>query len=281
MLVDLALHTEGNRLLAFARKPAPVQVTMLGMPGTTGLTAIDYRITDRYLDPPGRTDADYVEQSIRLPHCFWIFVPPDEVLPVSPLPAARKGFLTFGCLNQFAKVSRPAQELWVKILHRLPGTRLIIQAPPGRHRDAVRARFAQAGVAGERIVFLPKAVKREYFARYHDIDLGLDPFPYNGHTSTQDALWMGVPVVTLAGNTVVGRGGVSILSNLNLADLIAATPEEYVEIAVRWAGHWDKLARVRSGLRERMEASPLTDSRGYAGDVEAALRRMWTAWCVS
>ena len=279
ILVDLALHTAGNRMLVFARKPAPVQVTMLGLPTTTGLDTIDYRLTDPYLDPPGTNDADYTEQSIRLPHCFWIFRPPDDSPPVTTLPAERNGFVTFGCLNQFAKVTPQALNLWVKILQALPGARLVIQAQPGSHCAAVLARFSQGGIAGERVEFAARAPRRAYFERFQNLDLGLDPFPYNGHTSTLDALWMGVPVITLAGPTAVGRGGVSMLSNLGLTELIARTPEEYVAIAVRLAGDRARLAALRGGLRQRMQASPLTDGKQFAAGVEAAFRRMWKTWC--
>jgi protein O-GlcNAc transferase len=279
ILVDLALHTAGNRMLVFARKPAPVQVTMLGLPATTGLDTIDYRLTDPYLDPPGTTDADYTEVPIRLPHCFWIFQPPDDSPPVTTLPAEHNGFVTFGCLNQFAKVSPPALNLWVKILQALPDARLVIQAQPGSHLAPVRTLFAQGGIAGERIEFAARAQRHVYFERFQNLDLGLDPFPYNGHTSTLDALWMGVPVITLAGRTAVGRGGVSILANLGLPELIAQTPEQYVAIAVRLAGDRARLAAVRAGLRERMQAAPLLDGKQFAGDVEAAFRGMWQTWC--
>jgi protein O-GlcNAc transferase len=279
ILVDLALHTAHNRMLVFARKPAPVQVSMIGMPSTTGLTTMDYRLTDPYLDPPGQNDADYTEQSIRLPHCFWIFPPPDDSPPVTPLPAEHNGFVTFGCLNQFAKVSPPALSLWVKILQALPDARLVIQAEPGSHRDTVHARFAHGGIAAHRVAFVAKAPHRTYFERFQNLDLGLDPFPYNGHTSTLDALWMGVPVITLAGRTGVGRGGVSALSNLGLSELIADTPQQYVETAVLLAKDLARLAELRAQLRQRMQASPLTDGKQYAADVEAAFRGMWKEWC--
>jgi predicted O-linked N-acetylglucosamine transferase (SPINDLY family) len=281
ILADLALHTAGNRLLVFARKPAPVQVTVLGMPATTGLDTIDYRLTDPYLDPPGASDGAYSERSIRLPGCFWVFSPPDNAdrLKVAALPASRNGYVTFGCLNQFAKVSRPVLELWVEILRSVPRSRLILQSPPGRHRESVRERFAQGGVAGDRLDFATDAPREEHLHRYDHLDLALDPFPYNGHTSTLDALWMGVPVITLAGRTAVGRGGVSILSNVGLPELIAATPSEYVAIATRWASDIERLARLRPVLRSRLEASPAADTRQYAADVDAAFRRMWQTWC--
>ena len=266
-------------MLVFARKPAPVQVTMLGLPATTGLDTIDYRLTDPYLDPPGASDADYSEQSIRLPHCFWIFQPPEDSPAVTALPAERNGFITFGCLNQFAKVTPPAWKLWVEILQTLPCARLIIQAQPGSHRDAVRALFRQGGIAETRLDFAARGPRRTYLERFQELDLGLDPFPYNGHTSTLDALWMGVPVVTLSGRTAVGRGGVSILANLGLPELVARTPEEYVAIAVAWARDRVRLAALRGGLRQRMEASPLMNGRQFAADVEAAFGWMWKAWC--
>jgi predicted O-linked N-acetylglucosamine transferase (SPINDLY family) len=279
ILVDLALHTAGNRMRVFARKPAPVQVTMLGLPATTGLSTIDYRLTDPDLDPPGVSDADYSEQSIRLPHCFWIFQPPAESPPVGALPALRNGFVTFGNLNQFAKASRPALELWLKILQVLPESRLVLRSQPGGHRDGVRALFCAAGVSADRVEFTGSVPRLEYLQRYHELDVCLDPFPYNGHTSTLDALWMGVPVITLVGRTAVGRGGKSILTNMGHPELIAETPERYVAIAVELAGDRARLAALRAGLRRRMQSSPLVDGPGYAADVEAAFRKMWTTWC--
>jgi predicted O-linked N-acetylglucosamine transferase (SPINDLY family) len=279
ILVDLALHTATNRMLVFARKPAPVQVTMLGLATTTGLGTIDYRLTDPYIDPPGQGDIHYSEQSIRLPHCFWCYEPALDADPVAELPARRNGFVTFGCLNQFAKVNKPVLQLWARILQSVPGARLVLQSPAGAHQGAAIALFADAGVTPDRIEFAPMLPFRDYLARYHDLDLCLDPFPFCGGTTTMDALWMGAPVITLAGRTAVGRGGVSILSNLGLTELIAHTPEQYVAIAVAWGQDWHRLAKVRAGLRQRMKASPLADGRRYAADVEAALRRMWKDWC--
>jgi predicted O-linked N-acetylglucosamine transferase (SPINDLY family) len=280
ILVDLAVHTAGNRMLVFARRPAPVQVTMLGMPATTGLAAMDYRVTDPYLDPPGGGDENYAENLIRLPHSFWWYHPLDGTPQVQPLPALEKGYVTFGCLNNFVKVSRPALKLWLRILQAaVPGSRLVICARTGSHLDAVRALFAEGGVAQDRVEFTPWTSQARYFARYRDLDLSLDPFPYNGHTSALDSLWMGVPVITLAGRTAVGRGGVSILSNVGLPELIADTPDRYVEIAVDWASDLARLSALRAGLRERLRGSPLMDGAGYAADVGAALRRAWQAWC--
>jgi len=279
ILVDTSLHTSGNRLLVFARKPAPVQVTMLGLPSTTGLGTMDYRLTDRYLDPPGMTDGDYTERSIRLPNCFWCYQPPEGTPTVAELPATRNGFVTFGCLNQFTKVNRPVLQVWSKILQSLAGSRLLIHSQPGSHREAVRALFQTDGIAADRIEFAAKVPLLSYFQRYHDLDLCLDPFPHSGGTTTLDSLWMGVPVVTLAGRTGVGRGGVTILSNVGMTELIAESPEQYVDIAVQWASDLPRLRSVRARLRQRMESSVLMDGTRYAADVETAFRRMWETWC--
>jgi predicted O-linked N-acetylglucosamine transferase (SPINDLY family) len=278
ILVDLTMHMANNRIPVFARKPAPVQVAYLAYPGTTGLATMDYRLTDSYLDPPGETDADYTERSVRL-RSFWCYDPPHETPPVGPLPAERNGYVTFGCYNNFAKVSQPALELWARVLQAVPGSRLVVLAPVGRCRDSVHGLFQRAGIAGDRVAFVARTDLRAYLERYHEIDVGLDPFPYNGHTSTLDSLWMGVPVVTLAGRTAVGRGGVSILSNVGLPELIARTPEEYVAIAVGLAGDLPRLRALRAGLRARMEISPLRDARQFAAGIESAYRTMWQEWC--
>ena len=279
ILVDLSLHTAGNRLLVFARKPAPVQVTMLGLPSTTGLDTIDYRLTDPWFDPPGARDDDYSEQSIRLPRTCWCYQPPEDAPAVTPLPSLKTGFITFGCLNQFAKVSSGALQLWVRVLQAVPGAHLVLQAQPGAHRDHVRALFAEAGIAPERLAFDGKVPLNDYLARYQDIDLCLDPFPYTGGVTTMDALWMGVPVITLSGRTGVGRSGVSILTNVGLPELIAQTPDQYVDCAVALAGNRDRLSELRGGLRRRMQASPLMNGSQYAADVEAAFRLAWRTWC--
>jgi predicted O-linked N-acetylglucosamine transferase (SPINDLY family) len=279
ILVDLALHSARNRLLVFARKPAPVQVTMVGMPATTGLMAMDYRLTDPYLDPPGTGDDAYSEQSIRLPHSFWCYQPPEEAPPVSELPARDRGFVTFACVNQFVKVSHAAIALWIEILHGVPTARLVIESQPGGHRETARALFEAGGIAADRVEFTPKLPRKAYFERFRTLDVGLDPFPYNGHTSSLDALWMGVPIITVRGRTAVGRGGVSMLSNLGLPELIAETPRQYVAIAVQWAGNLPGLGRLRAELRQRLQGSPLMDQKKYAADVDAAYRQMWKSWC--
>jgi predicted O-linked N-acetylglucosamine transferase (SPINDLY family) len=199
--------------------------------------------------------------------------------PVNELPAKARGFITFGCLNQLAKVSGPALTLWSQIVRALPGARLVLQAHPGRHRDEIARLLQGGGISPERVEFVAKAPRSTYLKRYHDLDLCLDPFPYNGHTSTFDALWMGVPTISLAGRTGVGRAGVSLLSNVGLTELVAESPEDYMAIALRWANDKVALTRLRAGLRQRMQSSPLVDGKGYAEGVEAALRRMWETWC--
>jgi predicted O-linked N-acetylglucosamine transferase (SPINDLY family) len=278
ILVDTTLHTARNRLLVFARKPAPIQVTMFGTPTTTGLPTMDYRLTDPYLDPPGAVDDAYTERSIRLPDCYWCYEASDWAPPVGELPARKKGHITFGCQNQFAKVSRPTLELWARILARVPGARLVIQSHPGSHLDPARRLFEACAITTDRVEFVPRMLKPQYFQSYGELDLCLDPFPYNGHTTTLDSLWMGVPVVTLAGRTAVGRGGVSILSNVGLTEMIARDPEEYVEIAVSLARDLGRLAELRAALRERIRASPLMNIEQFAADVESAFRGMWERW---
>jgi protein O-GlcNAc transferase len=279
ILVDLTLHMENNRLLTFALRPAPVQVTWAGYPGTTGLSAIDYRLTDPNLDPPGLDDAHYAEQSIRLPDSFWCYAPePDDPVP-NPLPALAQGVVTFGCLSNFCKLNDEVLRVWARVLHEVAGARLLLLAPAGSHRQRVRERLAVEGVSPERVAFEPVRPREEYLALYHRIDLGLDPFPYNGHSTSLDSLWMGVPVVTLPGRTVVGRAGVSQLRTLGLPELIARDVDHYVRLAVELAHDLPRLAGLRAGLRARMCGSPLMDAARFARGVEAAYRQMWRRWC--
>jgi len=279
ILVDLALHTIGNRLRVFAHKPAPVQVTFAGYPGSTGLRAIDYRLTDPYLDPPGLNDDWYAEKSYRLPHSFWCYDPQTETPAVAPLPALPNGFVTFGCLNNFCKVNDGVLELWGRVLGAVEGSRLLLLAKQGSHRQRTRDFFVQQGIAAERIEFFSFKPRGEYLALYHQLDIGLDTFPYNGHTTSLDSFWMGVPVISLVGPTVVGRAGLSQLTNLGLEEMAAQRPEIFVGLAVELAGDLPRLQALRAGLRERMKGSPLMDATGFARDIEQAYRVMWRTWC--
>jgi protein O-GlcNAc transferase len=283
ILVDLAMHTAGNRILVFAQKPAPVQVAFAAYPGGTGLETMDWRLTDPFLDPPGQTDADYVEKSYRLPDSFWCYdaramdCRTDEA--PAPLPALTNGFLTFGCLNNFCKINPGVLDLWARVLNALPSSRLLMRAPAGDTRQRVLDNLARHDVPAARIEFVVHLPRSEYLAQFNRIDLCLDTFPYNGHATSLDALWMGVPVISRLGQTVVGRAGLSQLSNLNLTELLARSDEEFVSIAVQWASDLPRLAELRRTLRQRMLASPLMDAEKYTRGVENAYRFMWQLWC--
>lgn len=279
ILVDLAMHLGGNRLLAFAQKPAPVQVAWQAYPGTTGLWAMDYRLTDPWLDPPGSFDADYSERSIRLRDSFWIYEPMVGELLVNPLPALASKSVTFGCLNNFCKMNDGVLTLWARVIRELESSRLILLAPQGSARQRVLNTLGQHGINPNRIDFVGLQPRPQYLQTYHRIDIGLDTFPYTGHMTSLDSLWMGVPVVTLIGQTVVGRAGWSQLHNLGQVELAAHTPEQFVEIAVGLAKDLDRLAELHRSLRSRMEASPLMDRQRYAQSAEIAYRQMWRELC--
>ena len=294
ILVDLALHSAHNRLLAFARKPAPVQVTFAGYPGTTGLRAIDYRLSDPYLDelpiadcrlPNASGISSFIiphlslhsETTVVLPRCFWCLEPRDSDPPVKDPPALTNGFITFGCLSHFSKITNDTLlNCWREVLLRVPNSRLLVLAP----RGSVRAQFNNSeflkGIEPQRIEFADRCPRPRYMELYNRIDICLDTFPYNGHTTTLDALWMGVPLVTRYGDTTVSRGAFSILSNAGLAELAARTPEEFVEIAVSLAENLPRLAELRSMMRDRMRQSPLMDVKRFTRDIESAYLEMWS-----
>jgi protein O-GlcNAc transferase len=278
ILIDLALHMADNRMLMFARKPAPVQVTYLGYVGTTGLATMDYRISDAQLDPPGN-EAVYAEQTVRLPRSYWCYEPADATPQVSPLPSASAGYITFGCLNNFAKVSNAALELWAKILLSAPKSRLLLHAHLGSHRNRVIERMTNHGIDASRIEFVPATDWQQYMQHHARLDIALDPFPYGGGITTLDGLWMGVPIVTIKAKTAVGRAGCSILHTLGLPDLIADSPEEYVKIASELAHDQPRLIELRSTLRQRMQRSPLTNAAEFARDMETVYRQIWQTWC--
>ncbi len=275
ILVDLSMHTAKNRLLLFARKPAPIQATYLAYPGTSGLDTIDYRITDPHLDPPGSADERYTERSIRLDETYWCYEPAMESPEVNRLPAIAKGFVTFACLNNFCKNSAAAIQTWCRILAAVPNSRLLLYAAIGSHRDAVCQKLSESGIDPNRLNFVDRVPFSQYMQQYHNIDIGLDPFPYVGGTTTCDALWMGVPVVTLGGQTAISRGGVSILTNVGIPELIAESPDQYVRLAADLAGDLPRLTHLRSNLREKMRMSPLMDAPRFARNMEKAYREMW------
>jgi protein O-GlcNAc transferase len=282
VLIDLAGHTAGGkRMLLFARKPAPVQASWLGYLNTTGLDAIDYRITDWHACPAG-WERYHTEQLMRLPNSQWCYSPPEEAPDAGPLPALREGAVTFGAIQNFAKVTPQVIRLWSRVLQKVPGARLLIVAPGMEQTfELVARQFARNGVDPGRIRIQGRVPVHDYFALHHRVDINLDTFPYTGGTTTCHALWMGVPVVALSGRTMASRGGASVLNVVGLPQLVAGTEEEYVEIAAALSGDPERLDRLRRELRERVAASPLTDARTFVRDLEAAYRAMWRQWCLS
>ncbi|HKO46563.1 MAG TPA: tetratricopeptide repeat protein [Polyangiaceae bacterium] len=279
--IDLTMHMTGCRLLAFARRPAPVQLCWLAYPGTTGLETMDYRLSDPFLDPPSTNDDVYSEETIRLPDSFWCYDPLTDVPEVSSLPALALGKISFGCLNHFRKVNDAVLRLWATVLTAVPDSRLLLMAPQGTARDRVRSIFARANVALERIEFVDRSGRLDYLQRYREIDICLDTFPSNGHTTSLDALWMGVPTVTLAGTTVVGRAGVCQAMNLALPELITTTSEQYVALARSLASDLERLSELRRTLRDRLKQSPLMDGARFARNLEAIYRDVWRRFCAT
>lgn len=279
ILVDLTMHMTDRRVLVFARRPAPVQVCWLAYPGTTGLESMDYRLSDPFLDPLDANTDVYSEETIRLPDSFWCYDPLTDVPDVSSLPALTEGRVTFGCLNHFRKVNEGVLRVWARVLAAVPRSRLTLMAPQGRARDRVRSILAEGGVQLDRIEFVDRCGRLDYLRRYREIDVCLDTFPSNGHTTSLDALWMGVPMVTLAGETVVGRAGVCQAMNLGLPELIATTQEHYVRVASALAGDLEHLGELRRTLRDRMKRSPLMDGPRFARNLESIYRDIWRRFC--
>jgi predicted O-linked N-acetylglucosamine transferase (SPINDLY family) len=277
ILVDLSLHTGGIRLLLFARKPAPIQLTYLAYPGSTGLEAMDYRFSDPFLDF-GQDLSDHTERTIRLPRTYWCYRPGGPTPAVVPPPALSAGIITFGSLNAFQKISGPTLDVWRQLMQSVPRSRLLLHAPVGKHRGQLIQGFETSGIADDRIEFVDRLPWSQYIQTYQRIDIALDPFPYGGGITTCDALSMGVPIITLRGKTTVGRGGSSILQNLNLPEFIAESPQQYISAATALANDLALLSKLRSCLRERMLDSPLTDAVQFARDIEAAFVKMWDQW---
>jgi len=274
ILVDLTMHMAGGRPLLFARKPAPIQIAWLAYPGTTGIGAMDYRLSDPRLDPDG-FDVHYSERTLRLPDSYWCYDPLTQSLAVNELPAIERGYLTLGCLNNPCKLTEHTLRLWGGVMRALPEARLVLMAPPGRYRRHLSQRLGAQGIAAERIDFRAFQPRGEYLRSYHDIDLGLDTFPYNGHTTSLDSLWMGVPVVTRVGRTSVGRGGLSQLFQIDLLELAADSDQAFVGIAATLGNDLIRLAALRRELRTRLERSALMDAPRFARHVERVYRDAW------
>jgi predicted O-linked N-acetylglucosamine transferase (SPINDLY family) len=283
ILVDLAGHMGENRLPVFSKKAAPIQVSWLGYPNTTGLTAIDYRLTDAVVDPPGQTDRFHTERLIRLPRGFLCYQPPASAPPVGPLPVLAAGAVTFGSFNNLSKIASGTIEAWSEILRAVPGSRLLLKNASFTDiptREPYYRMFEEHGIGRERLDFRGIHLElTDHQLAYHEADIALDTFPYNGTTTTCEALWMGVPVVALAGDRHAGRVGVSILTQLGLTDLIADSSRDYVRIAVELANDRARLSGLRNSLRQRMADSPLCDATSFARAVEDAYRVMWLKWC--
>ncbi|MCH7889640.1 MAG: tetratricopeptide repeat protein [Proteobacteria bacterium] len=279
ILVDLTGHTANNRLLVFARKPAPVQATWLGYPNTTGLAAMDYRITNADLNPMGETEQFFTEELVRLPiHAG--FRPPPDSPDVGALPAVKAGYVTFASFNNFAKITPAVMALWARILKGVKSSRLIIMnVTPGEAESHVRQTFANNGIADGRLILMQRIRFAEFLELHNSVDIGLDTFPYNGGTTTRLGLWMGVPYITLAGAVQRSRVGARLLSHVGHPELIATTPKEYVRRAVDLATDIGRLRELRAGLRGRVARSFSTDGELLTRSLETAYRKMWTRYC--
>jgi predicted O-linked N-acetylglucosamine transferase (SPINDLY family) len=278
ILVDLAGHTTDNRLALFARSPAPIQATYLGYPGTTGLAAIGFRFTDALADPEPTADAEYSERLVRLPGGFCCFRPPQRAPHVNDLPRLERGYITFGSLNNYTKLSAPVLEAWAGLLARIPDARLVLQSRPFADpaiRERVWLRFAALGVARERVDLHGALPLEAHLALYHEIDIALDTYPWNGHTTTCLALHMGVPVVVLDGGRFGGRMGLSVLTRVGLTDWIASDTEHYIALAMERAQDVAGLCQVRQRLRNQLARSPLCDEVAFTRGLEAAYETLW------
>lgn len=281
ILVDLSGHTRGNRLAVFARKPAPVQITWNGYANTTGMSAMDYRISDYLADPPGLTEHLHTETLLRMPEAYMVFSRPLASPTVGPLPAARSGTITFGSFNAISKITPVVVETWSRILKANLSSRLLIAAVPSQSaRVRICGMFGECGIDPTRLTLHGPVQRPDFLALHHEADIALDPFPFNGTTTTCDSLWMGLPVITLAGASHVSRVGLSMLTNIGLPELIASSTDEYVTIATDLANHPNRLQEMRASLRQRMLASPVMDAPRFTKNLESAYRQVWHAWCM-
>jgi len=276
ILVDLSMHTANNRLLTFARKPAPVQASWLAYPGSTGLSTLDCCITDGRLNPPVAGESIAGEQPIRLPDC-WVCYDP-LISNVPSCPARQDGPIIFGCLNAPWKINDTSLEVWAQILKAIPASRLQLQLVAKSQCERVSRRMFELGITAPRVDFVNRCQREQYLRLYDQIDIALDPLPYNGIATTCDALWMGVPVLTQIGHTTVGRAGMSILNAVGLSDLVARDAGQLVQLACGLANDLPRLQTLRKNLRGQMEASPLMDRRKFTAGMESAYRQMWRAW---
>ena len=278
ILIDLSGHTAHNRLSVFAWKPAPVQLTWVGLPATTGLAEMDYILGDP-IAIPVEDEGHFSEKVWRLPESYLCFTAPDKEVAVSPLPALTAGCVTFASFNNLTKMSEATVALWARVLQAVPGSRLFLKARQLQDATVLAAtlqRFAAHGIGQERLLLESWAAQRtDHLTAYQRVDVALDPFPYRGVTTSVEALWMGVPVLTLHGDRFLSRTADSIAHNAGLADWIAVDETDYVAKAVAHTSDLPRLAALRAGLRQQVTASPLLDAPRFARHVEAALWGMW------
>lgn len=284
ILVDLLGHASTSNLAMFAQQPAPVQVSWLGYLATTGMTRIQYRLCDGISDPSGVAELVHTEKLVRLPHGQWCYRPYRESefskTHAQEPPCTRNGFVTFGSFNHCVKLSPTSLALWARILGRVVGSRLVVVGvPPGPATERVLSAMTQGGVDASRVRIVPPLPMEDYFRTFDEVDIALDSTPYSGGTTTCDTLWMGVPVVTLAGTRSVSRSAASLLATIGLPEWIADSPEAYVDRAAAFAADRSLLAALRATLRQRMRASPLMDEPRFVHDLEAAYRQVWRTWC--
>jgi protein O-GlcNAc transferase len=281
ILIDLSGHTAHNRLPLFARKPAPVQASWLGYFATTGVAAVDYLIADPWTLPESE-EANFTEEIWRLPETRLCFTPPTENVDVTPLCALSNGYVTFASFSNISKINDDVVALWARVLAAVPRSRLLLKAKQITElsvRHNLITQFAAHGIDAERLMLEGPVSRQEYFAAYQRVDIALDPFPYPGGTTTAEALWMGVPVLTLAGDRFLSRQGVGLLMNAGLPQWVAVSPDDYVARAASHAKDLNGLAELRAGLRKQALESPIFDTRRFAHHFEVALREMWRRWC--
>lgn len=283
ILVELGGHTGDSRLMVLDRRPAPVQVAWCGYPQTTGLDAVQYRLTDALVDPEGEIDRHYVESLVRLPSGFLCYEPPPDAPEVAPLPSAASSVITFGSFNTPAKMTPKVIELWARIVRKAGNARLLLKATPFSDPSAceyVQQQFAKHDFDLSKLVLEGRTSGlAAHLSRYGEVDIALDPFPYSGTTTTCEALWMGVPVISLQGDRHAARVSAALLHRVGLESLVATTPKQYQQIALDLAKNKKRLTEVRAGLRPRMAGSSLCNKVGFAREVEAAYRSMWQAFC--
>ncbi|SFU23459.1 O-linked N-acetylglucosamine transferase family protein [Paraburkholderia aspalathi] len=279
VLIDLSGHTGRNRLLTFARKPAPVQASWIGYPGTTGLNAVDYYLADPFLVASEKQEAQFVEKIAYLP-AVAPFQPPAACPPVNYLPALHNGYITFGSFNRINKLHPEVIALWAQLLHSVPNARMVVGGlPTGNVQEMIVDWFAAEGIARARLEFLARANTAAYMQQHHRVDICLDTFPYTGATTTLHALWMGVPTLSIEGDTIPSRGGAQLLAHSGLKEFVAGSKEQFLQKGQYWAANFDALAELRSSLRGRCAQSPVFRPEIIAQGLSRALRTMWERWC--